>query len=102
MGYKLIMINNSHDARSAAIVAQIQQAKVEGLLPEETHIVDFDQIQGISIQAAPAMFILGTDDLLADFTGDQVLNILDFLKRKRETEQALDDMAALLKEAEII
>ena len=97
-----MFIDNPHDARSRQIRTRLEQLRAEGKLPDELHCIPYDQIHGLPIQAAPAVFLLGTDDLLNDFSGDAVLDILSFLKRQRETEQAVEDMAALLKEAEII
>lgn len=102
MPAKLIFIENPYDVRSNQLKEQLVEAHREGRLQEEAHFIPFDQIHGLPIQAAPCAFLLGTDELLQDFTGEDVLAYLRHMIDKALTEQVIADMTELLKEGGII
>lgn len=84
--YKLLFIENPHDSKSA----DIKQGIIDAGLQDETHTIPFDAIQGLPIQAAPCVFLIGTSDLQEAFTALDVVNRLEFLKSQKTTEERLD------------
>lgn len=89
--YKLLFIENPHDAKSREIKEALQQAGIQ----EETHFLRFDEIQGLPIQAAPCVFLMGIPDLLDNFTSEEVLTQLQFIKGKQQTEDRLNYLGQL-------
>lgn len=94
-----MFIHNPHDSKSM----QLRNVLLRAGLINETHILDFDKVkEAIPIQAVPCVFILGSDDMLVDFDEHVVVNNLQWLKDKLETEQLIQDMTSLLTEGGLI
>ncbi len=92
-----MFIENPHDAKSEGI----KQSIIHAGLQEETHFLRFDEIHGFPIQSAPCVFLIGTADLQDAFTAVDVVNVLNFLKRKQTTEERLDYLGKLAVRAKL-
>lgn len=95
--YKLLFIENPHDANSQAIRAQLEQANIQ----EEKHFISFADVPGLPISAAPCVYVIGMTDLQETFTADDVLTELKHIKERVTITERLDYLGKIAVKARL-
>lgn len=84
---RLILIDNPHDIKTIDLKNQLNNLG----LTDETHVIPFDEASKVlPIQAAPSVFLLGTEDLLSSTTGEVVKSLVDFIRDKSSIESNME------------